>query len=336
MGALSPSDRPGLGHADKQPLLGRWDPRSLPSPSQLGGPRQASTHGPWGTGRRYGRSHLELPPGVKLFQALHGLLSVHHGSHRGALLWGEGLSHPARSRTTQLCPQGKLEGSGAGSGQQGLRTQKPTSRSQAPGHAASRTPGHPSGVRGGARASPPGGVGVRATYADPRVLQCLVCRDALGGVDGEHLVDEVLGFRCHGVPLGGWELKRSQGTTDSEASIPRGVPSQPCPGKQASGSGGPSTHVVGPSLDLLVQLMLVLVPEGRVPHEQDVQDHPWGSQGHRLTPLPPRAAGLFLRGPQVQPHASAGDTIRRCQVCGPRGQMSSCSCEALTQGRGSG
>lgn len=116
---------------------------------------------------------------------------------------------------------------------------------------------------------------------------------------------------------------------DSEARIPRGVPSQPCPGKQVSGSGGPGTHVVGPGLDLLVQLVLVLVPEGWVPHEQDVQDHPWGSRGHRLNPLPPRAAGLSLRSPQVQPHASTGDTIRRSQVCDPRGQMSSCSTPQL-------
>lgn len=33
------------------------------------------------------------------------------------------------------------------------------------------------------------------------------------------------------------------------------------------------THVVGPGLDLLVKLVLVLVPEGGVAHQQDVQDH---------------------------------------------------------------
>lgn len=44
------------------------------------------------------------------------------------------------------------------------------------------------------------------TYADPWVLQSLVGRDALGRVDGQHLVDEVFGFRGNGVPLGGWEL----------------------------------------------------------------------------------------------------------------------------------
>lgn len=39
---------------------------------------------------------------------------------------------------------------------------------------------------------------------------------------------------------------------------------------------GQCTHVVGAGLDLLVQLVLVLVPEGWVAHEQDVQDHPCG------------------------------------------------------------
>jgi len=34
------------------------------------------------------------------------------------------------------------------------------------------------------------------------------------------------------------------------------------------------THVVRPGLDLLVQLVLVLVPERRVTHKQDVEDHP--------------------------------------------------------------
>lgn len=36
-----------------------------------------------------------------------------------------------------------------------------------------------------------------------------------------------------------------------------------------------STHVICTGLDLLVQFVLVLVPEGRVAHQQDVQDHTW-------------------------------------------------------------
>lgn len=32
--------------------------------------------------------HLELPPGIELFQALHCLLPVHHGGHSRTLLWG--------------------------------------------------------------------------------------------------------------------------------------------------------------------------------------------------------------------------------------------------------
>ena len=35
------------------------------------------------------------------------------------------------------------------------------------------------------------------------------------------------------------------------------------------------SHVIGPSLDLLVQAMLVLVPEGRIANQQDIQDDPW-------------------------------------------------------------
>lgn len=45
------------------------------------------------------------------------------------------------------------------------------------------------------------------TYADPRVLEGLVGGDALGRVDGQHLVDEVLGFGGDRVPLRGGELR---------------------------------------------------------------------------------------------------------------------------------
>lgn len=43
---------------------------------------------------------------------------------------------------------------------------------------------------------------------------------------------------------------------------------------------GEGTHVVGPGLDLLVELVLVLVPEGGVAHQQNVQDHTCRTQVH--------------------------------------------------------
>jgi len=33
------------------------------------------------------------------------------------------------------------------------------------------------------------------------------------------------------------------------------------------------TNVIGSSLDLLIQFVLILIPERRVTHQQDVQDH---------------------------------------------------------------
>lgn len=90
---------------------------------------------------------------------------------------------------------------------QGLR---PLNHQHIPSHIALRRPqDQPTGFE--ERAQGPqarGWSGAGATYADPRVLQCLVCRDALGGVDGQHLVDEVFGFGSDRVPLRGWELER--------------------------------------------------------------------------------------------------------------------------------
>lgn len=49
-----------------------------------------------------------------------------------------------------------------------------------------------------------------ATHADPGVLERLGGGDALGGVDGQHLVDEVFGFGGHRVPLRGRELLKQE------------------------------------------------------------------------------------------------------------------------------
>ena len=46
------------------------------------------------------------------------------------------------------------------------------------------------------------------TYADPWVFEGLLRGDPLGWVDGQHLVDQVLGFGGHRVPLRRRELQR--------------------------------------------------------------------------------------------------------------------------------
>lgn len=43
--------------------------------------------------------------------------------------------------------------------------------------------------------------GIHHTYADPRMLEGLVGCDALGRVDGQHLIDEVFRFGGDCVPL---------------------------------------------------------------------------------------------------------------------------------------
>lgn len=44
------------------------------------------------------------------------------------------------------------------------------------------------------------------THADPWVFQSLLRRDSLGWIDGQHLIDEVFGFRGNRVPFWGGKL----------------------------------------------------------------------------------------------------------------------------------
>lgn len=47
------------------------------------------------------------------------------------------------------------------------------------------------------------------THEDPRVFQSLLGHDSLGWIDGQHLIDEVFGFRGDRVPLWRGELKET-------------------------------------------------------------------------------------------------------------------------------
>lgn len=49
----------------------------------------------------------------------------------------------------------------------------------------------------------------------------------------------------------------------------------------ASAGERSNTHIIGTSFDLLVQAVLVLIPEWGVPNQQDVQDDPWGEEQER-------------------------------------------------------
>lgn len=63
-----------------------------------------------------------------------------------------------------------------------------------------RFPSTPHGTRpGGAR--PLGWVWLIKAHRDPWVLESLSDRDAFGRVDGQHLIDQILGFWGDGVPF---------------------------------------------------------------------------------------------------------------------------------------
>lgn len=44
------------------------------------------------------------------------------------------------------------------------------------------------------------------------------------------------------------------------------------------GSQQTSPYIVGSGLDLLIQLVLILIPEGRVAHQEDIQDDPYETE----------------------------------------------------------
>jgi hypothetical protein len=60
--------------------------------------------------------------------------------------------------------------------------------------------------------------------------------------------------------------------------------------RQSPPSTPAPTHIIRPSLDLLVQLVLVLIPERWVAHQQDIQDHPCGWGGEQHSPGAPRVS----------------------------------------------
>jgi len=44
------------------------------------------------------------------------------------------------------------------------------------------------------------------TYADPWVFESFLCSDSFARVYGQHLIDEVFGFRSNCVPFWRWKL----------------------------------------------------------------------------------------------------------------------------------
>ena len=65
------------------------------------------------------------------------------------------------------------------------------------------------------------------------------------------------------------------------------------------------TYVISSGLDLSVEPVLVLVPEGRVAHEEDIEDDTAGPNVHSF------AVGLFLQDLRGQVAGGTGETLGR-------------------------
>ena len=66
---------------------------------------------------------------------------------------------------------------------------------------------------------------------------------------------------------------------------PAGGGGSPGDHREAADRGG--THVIRAGFDLLVQAVLVLIPERGVPHQQDVEDDPWEGEDQKGLQHPP-------------------------------------------------
>lgn len=122
------------------------------------------------------------------------------------------------------------------------------------------------------------------TYADPWVLQRLLGSDSLGRVDSKHLVDQIFSLRGHGVPLRGRELKRIRSHAFPHTHIQPMSDTMPDLKPQRwEEQRQRGAHVVRAGFDLLVEFVLVLVPERRVSNQQDVEDHTY-TREHSLCP----------------------------------------------------
>lgn len=84
---------------------------------------------------------------------------------------------------------------------------------------------------------------LRKAHRDPGVLEGLGGRDAFGRVDGQHLIDQILGFRGNGVPFWRWELEGAEGP--SLPSLPQATPAIPQPLTGRGAGRGPTARPCG-------------------------------------------------------------------------------------------
>lgn len=117
------------------------------------------------------------------------------------------------------------------------------------------------------------------------MFECLGSCDAFGWVDGQHLIDEIFGFRSHCVPLRGRKLGGKDTRRRDETARRRSLNKNICNTKEAPPTkhkhrpmaeldrGRHVTYIISSSFDLLVETMLIFIPERGVTDQQDVENH---------------------------------------------------------------
>ncbi len=179
-------------------------------------------------------AYLEFPPGVKLLQTLNGLLSVHTRCHCGAMLGGTNTQTMCTVILFTVYMYIFIF------------------------------------------------ICIIKTHRDPGVFQSLSCCDPFGRIDGQHLIDEIFGFRSHCVPFRRRKLRG--GVVKKNNSFNRALPTthtltgdwnallnyrltvsswhvEWCERAEVVGH---MTYIIRSSFDLLVETMLIFIPEWRI------------------------------------------------------------------------
>ena len=106
------------------------------------------------------------------------------------------------------------------------------------------------------------------------MFQCVTRADPTSWIDIQHRIDQTFRFGRDCVPFGWWILE-SNVTVESNQSYSRS-----------------NAHIIGASFDLIVQTMLIFIPERRIADQKDIEDNAWKVKSQKAISIERRTSTL--------------------------------------------